>query len=140
MNLIPNIYIMAIQLVVFLINIYIVKVFILEPFLRLKARRDEATSLLKNKTHLLAEENKKSISDIELAIQEVREYNRNVMETAKNKQQTENQNQIMQIKEEANARLAAFKQELEAQVKEQQSKVQSTVRELSKELHSKLLS
>ncbi len=72
MNLTPNFWVMLFQTIIFLFNAYVIRLFILVPYMALRNKRLGLTSGAEEEAAKLAEQNKAKLTELETQIKTVK--------------------------------------------------------------------
>lgn len=139
LDLIPDVSIMLIQGAVFASALYVVKKNFVEPYLKLKDKRDSATTGQQSEAHksiIECEEKTLIIEEkIKAALLEAKNIKQNIRETA-----LKNQKSIVdQASKEAKEETAKISQKIKEELKTEKAKLSSVITDISNELYSKAI-
>lgn len=140
LNLVPNPQLMVAQAVVFFANLYVVKRLMVEPFLKLKEKREEKTtgSDVLAKNMMFECERKESEIEKKTAsfFLENNENRKKIKDEARKKQQQ----LLSQSREENEQKIISYTKELRDSYEQEKKKIGSAVNSLSEEFYRIILS
>ncbi len=139
LNLVPNPTIMVIQAGLFLANFFVVKKFLLEPYLKVHSERVKLTEGSQQQAEHLQQESSQAVDRIHARLQEVGVETRSLREQTIATARIKRDDLVSRATEEANRVVASMRQELSRELEEQRRLVPDLVRSLSQQLVDKIV-
>lgn len=138
-NIIPNVPIMAVQAVIFLANIGIIKVLFLDPYLKLKDKRTAATTGSQDDAKKAAEECEVLSAQITKKIQQASDEANAIREEVRKKAIAEKSEIIGTAEKKAQAHISEVSERISSELAEQKAAIPQTVNNLTNELFDRAL-
>lgn len=139
LNLVPNPTIMVIEAGIFLANFFVVKKFLLEPYLKVHSERVRLTEGSQTHAEHLQQESSQAVDQIQARLQEVGSEARGLREQALSSAKQKRDELVAHATEEANRVVSSMRQELSRELEEQRRRVPELVRNLSQQLVDKIV-
>lgn len=139
LNLDPNSLVLATQLGVFLGAVVCVKKLMLEPYLKVKEKRDRLTIGNQSDADALLEKNEQIKKQIDEKIQGAYEMARVIKAESLKKAEDESSRIISVAENEVSSLAIELEKEITASLKEESQKIPQTVESLSAELYAKVV-
>ena len=136
LNLIPNPQVMAVQAVVFLSQIFVVKRFLVEPYAKLKALREASTTGAESRS----DEFKKEISllsrEIQAALNKTHEEIKLVRESAKADAKKIREKEIAEAHKQMSEMVQSARLEIKTNLQEERNKIRSFANTFVNEIYA----
>ena len=135
LSLVPNVSVIAVQTVVFLTNLVVVKKLFVEPYLTLKDRRDKLTTVSQSDAAALTLANEQAVIKIETAIQTAAREASKARELLRQEASVKRSTIIKQAEAEAAATISSVTKQIADDLNEQKSSVPGLVKQLTGEVY-----
>ena len=135
LSLVPNVSVIAVQTVVFLTNLVVVKKLFVEPYLTLKDRRDKLTTGSQSDAAALTLANEQAVIKIETAIQTAAREASKARELLRQEASVKRSTIIKQAEAEAAATISSVTKQIADDLNEQKSSVPGLVKQLTAEVY-----
>ena len=135
LSLVPNVSVIAVQTVVFLTNLVVVKKLFVEPYLTLKDRRDKLTTGSQSDAAALTLANEQAVIKIETAIQTAAREASKARELLRQEASVKRSTIIKQAEAEAAATISSVTKQIADDLNEQKSSVPGLVKQLTGEVY-----
>lgn len=139
LNLDPNPLIIAAQMGIFIGAVVVVKKLMVEPYLRVKNKRDGLTVGSTDHAKTLVAENEKISADIQGQLQDAFQYAKKVKETALDSAEAKSREILASAKTHIEAESTKLEQELKGNLAEETGKAKSFVDNLATEVYQKVV-
>lgn len=139
LNLTPNPIVMVIEAGVFLVNFLVVKKLLLEPFLAVKAERNQRTAGSQSQAEQLEIENQKAAQNIQSQLVLVADESRTFRNQAVLQAKLRRDQLIHSASEDANRTIEGMRQELKRELTAEQSHIPALVDRLTREFVQKVV-
>ncbi len=139
-NLVPNPVITAVQAGLFFVNMYVVKRFILDPYLKLRELRFGATGGSIEKAHTLNQESEKLQNNISEEVKKLQEEITAERDKALTEASTQKESLLAGARKEAEATLLSMREQISNEVDSQRSQIPDHVQKIYSALKQKISS
>lgn len=139
LNLDPNPLIIAAQMGIFIGAVVVVKKLMVEPYLRVKDKRDGLTVGSTDHAKTLVAENEKISADIQGQLQDAFQYAKKVKESALDSAESKSRTILADAKTHIEAESTKLEQELRGNLSEETGKAKSFVDTLATEVYQKVV-
>ena len=138
-TLVPDPTVMVVQAGIFLTAIYTVNKLYLQPYLKLRGTRDDATSGLVERSNRLSETNEKLMSKIDLEIAEAKTKAKNQAKTIREEAKSRREGIVIEAEKAASLFTKAASTELTKKIAEEESKLAGKLSEITDAMLQKVL-
>lgn len=139
LNLDPNPLIIAAQMGIFIGAVVVVKKLMVEPYLRVKDKRDGLTVGSTDHAKTLVAENEQISADIQGQLQDAFQYAKKVKETALDSAESESRTILADAKTHIEAESSKLEQELKGNLAAETAKAKTFVDSLATEVYQKVV-
>lgn len=139
LNLTPNPTVMVIEAGVFLVNFWVVKKLLLEPYLGVSAKRKQFTEGNQNQAEHLEKENLQSAQNIQSQLGLVADESRALRDQTVQEAKSKRDQIVNSASEEASKTVEAMRQELSRELTSEQARIPALVERLTKEFVQKVV-
>lgn len=134
-NLIPNPTVLAVQAGIFLVNIVIVKKLLLEPYLKVRDRRDQLTIGSKDAAERASRDAEAAATEISQALTQTSIEAKAAREKLREAALVKKTSIVSQAEAEAKATIAAAEQEIARNLEQEKTKIPAIVKQLTEEVY-----
>jgi len=140
LNLVPNPTVVAVQMGIFLTNLYIVKKMLLEPYLVLRAKRDGLTTGSQKDSERLSQESEAMTQSITTAVQSALVSASGAVEQIRATAQKRKDEIVKQAEEVARVQIENARKEIVSNLQAERAKIPATVKSVADEIYRMTLS
>jgi F0F1-type ATP synthase membrane subunit b/b' len=135
LQLVPDPVVLATQVGVFVVNVFVMKKLIFDPYLAVREKRERQTVGSKDAATRLVAEAEQTAHDIGTRLNAAADAAKGERETLRNEALAKRQSLVTAAEKEAKAHVAGVEQQIAADLAAQRAKVPATVAALSEELY-----
>lgn len=139
LNLMPNPGVFLVQTGLFLANVFVVKKLMLDPYLKVKAKRDALTVGGKADASTLMLQNEKNMGYIKQRVDEAFNLARQQSEKLSAEANKKRDDILVHAEKDAKAFLAQAQQEISAELLREKAKIPAIVKDLTENLYQKTI-
>lgn len=139
LNLTPNPTVMIIEAGVFLVNLWVVKKLLLEPYLGVSAKRKQLTEGSQSLAENLEIENQKAIQKIQSQLNQVVDETRSLRDQTIQKAKIDRDTLVHGASDDASRTIESMRQELSRELASERTRIPALVDTLTKEFVSRVV-
>lgn len=140
LNLDPNKFILVTQLGIFLGSVVVVKKLMLDPYFKVKTKRDQLTIGNENEANSLAEKNKILVEEIDTKLKDAYSFSNNIKSQNISKAEAKGQSILAEADEEIKEAFKQLKSQIASELQSETDKIPKIIKALSQDIYSKVVS